>query len=133
MINSVDEFVRLRTSDNPDEYGRTIHESLEQNVWFEILNARPDMIFWVVQNKTVPLSVLEQLASHSDSTIRRAVARKRKLSQAIFDQLAHDPDEYVRLAIAMNAKVPRNLLLELAQDESQVVADGANSKLVMPT
>ncbi|MFN8444524.1 MAG: HEAT repeat domain-containing protein [Caldilineaceae bacterium] len=129
MINSVEEFVRLRTSNNPEEYGRAIHEPVEEQVWLEIINSQPDMIFWVIQNKNVPLGVLKQLVTSPDPSIRRAVARKRKLSFDIFTQLAQDPDEYVRQTVANNPKTPKEILIKLVDDESLLVSQSAKGKL----
>ena len=77
----------------------------------------PDLAVWVAQNKTVPIEILQELASHSDSRVRHMVASKRKLSTDLFRSLSVDSDESVRKAIAYNAKTPREVLESLANED----------------
>src|SRR5262245_20782386 len=110
MITTAEEFERLRNSELPEEYNRSAHEAASEQVWLAVLASYPEMTFWVIHNKTVPLAILELLANHPDKDVRWAIASKRKLSTALFEQLAVDTDEYVRLAIATNRKTPRHVL-----------------------
>ena len=102
MISSAEEFKHLRESKNPQVYHRAAQEEASLEVWQEVLISFPEMAFWVAQNKTVPLEILEQLANNTDPTIRAMVARKRKLTQHIFNLLKDDPDESVRHALIWN-------------------------------
>lgn len=129
MIANADEFVRLRTSDEPEEYLRAVEDSAPDSVWFEVLALYPEMTFWVVQNKTVPLAVLSTLVEHPDVGVRTHLARKRKLSEELFSILSDDSDEYVRLTVANNPKTPSAILLKLSTDRSPLVADKAQSRL----
>ena len=105
MIESVEQFISLRTSENPEEYNRAAHEEAPAPVWRELIETHPDMRFWVAQNKTVPIEILRSLAGDKDSRVRHMVASKRKLPEDLQILLARDPDESVRNALAHNAKL----------------------------
>src|SRR5262249_30672705 len=87
-IESAEEFVRLRTSERPEDYLRAAREPASSEVWDAVIDDHPDMRFWVAQNKTVPHSVLERLAVDPDSRVRWMVARKRKAGAALLAALA---------------------------------------------
>jgi hypothetical protein len=123
MIETTHEFVRLRSSENPEEYRRASSDPAFEATWREVVTSYPEMAFWVVQNKTVPHSILELLADHVDPRIRSAVARKRKLTYTMFEHLSCDEDESVRLAIALNKKTPPKIVTKLVNDDSLLVAD----------
>ena len=129
MIETAHEFVRLRSSENPEEYRRASSDPASEETWRDVITTYPDMVFWVVQNKTVPHSILELLACHVDSRVRSAVARKRKLTYAMFEYLSGDEDESVRLAIALNKKTPPGIVAKLVNDESSLVADAARKSM----
>lgn len=128
-IRSAEEFVRLRTSQDPEEYGRAASEDADESVWFEIVRDYPDMRQWVAHNKSVPLTVLGVLAADGDRGVRWMVASKRKLTHDLFDLLAGDPDEGVRARLAANAKVPQTVLEKLSEDPSPLVRAAAESAL----
>lgn len=128
MIESAEEFIRLRTSDDEAEYQRAASADAPDHVWAELIENHPEMRFWVAQNKTVPVSVLAELASDSDAKVRVMVAMKRKLTRSLFELLASDRDEGVRAAIARNAKCPPDLRDRLRSDASEVVRDAAASR-----
>ena len=81
-IESAEEFVRLRTSDDPAEYNRAAQDEASESTWREVIERFPDMRFWVVQNKTVPLSVLEILRHDTDDRVRHMVTSKRSWARA---------------------------------------------------
>lgn len=82
MIESADEFVRLRSSEDPAEYQRAAREEAAESTWLEVIDRFPDMRFWVAQNKTVPLSVLEILRHDADERVRSMVTSKRSWARA---------------------------------------------------
>jgi hypothetical protein len=129
MIESADEFYRLRTSRDPVEYGRAAHEEASLDVWREVIQRFPDMREWVAHNKTVPAEILETLAADADVRVRWTVAGKRKLSAALQERLAGDADEGVRRALAFNAKATHAVLERLANDPSPLVAERAQARL----
>lgn len=112
-ITSAAEFVRLRQSDDAEEQTRATFAAASMAVWRSVIELYPDFKSWVIHNKTVPLEIRKQLARDPDASVRRAVARKRKLGRALFEQLAADIDESVRRAVAMNAKCPDDIRSEL--------------------
>lgn len=128
-LASAAEFVRLRSSDDPHEYGAADKGSASLDVWREVLTSYPDFRHWVARNKTVPLEILQILVSDSDSRVRAAVATKQYLSPALFDRLAQDPDETVRLRVAHNAAAPTTVLERLAHDRSYLVSGRARVRL----
>lgn len=82
VIDSAEEFVRLRTSDDPAEYDRAARDEASEGTWREVIERFPDMRFWVAQNKTVPLSVLEVLRHDPDENVRHMVTSKRSWARA---------------------------------------------------
>ncbi len=116
VIESADEFYRLRTSDDIVEYQRAADEEAPLAVWEEIIARYPEMKFWVAQNKTVPIVILETLAADADVRVRSMVASKRKLPEQLQLQLARDPSESVRESLAYNAQATQRTLQLLAND-----------------
>jgi hypothetical protein len=129
MIESVDEFIRLRTSDLKEEYDRAAHDDAPLDVWWELVRKHPDMKVWVVRNKTVPLEILDALSSDEDRSVRFAVAMKRKASPEILERLARDPEDSVRHAVARNRKTPAHVLKTLVNDAWDTVAAAAKERL----
>jgi hypothetical protein len=82
VIESADEFVRLRISEEPTEYRLAAKEPAAEAIWREIIDRFPQMRFWVVQNKTVPLSILEVLRRDPDERVRSMVRAKRSWARA---------------------------------------------------
>ena len=129
MIQSAEEFVRLRCSDNREEYTRAAHEPAPEDVWIDVIDRYPDMRVWVVRNKTVPVSILRILLGDPDWRVRHALAQTRRLTAEMFAELAQDPDETVRRAIVGNKKAPREVLQTLASDAITLVAEAAKDRL----
>jgi hypothetical protein len=105
MINSAEEFKRLRESEIQDEYHRAATDEASIKIWKEVLAKYPDLAFWVVQNKTIPFEILYTLADNEDVDVRCMVARKRKIDDIIFNKLKEDIDETVRHALICNTKL----------------------------
>ena len=76
VIESAEEFVRLRTSDDPDEYGRATNDEASEATWRDVIARFPEMRWWVAQNKTVPLIVLETLRNDPEEGVRSMVRAK---------------------------------------------------------
>lgn len=128
MITTAEEFIRLRESSDPREYGRAASEEAPVSVWREIMDTRHDMRFWVAQNKTVPLEILEELAGDPDPNVRDMVARKRKISEAIALKLVQDPEESIRAALARNRRLPPSAFAILQMDASPLVQEALRSR-----
>jgi hypothetical protein len=129
LIESAEEFVRLRVSERQDEYSIAADAEAPMEVWFDIIARFPEMKEWVACNRTVPMEILEVLASDSDRKVRAAVADKRKLSSHLFDLLSKDADEVVRQRIAYNKKSPIEVIERLAIDEAALVRTAALRRL----
>lgn len=128
-IQSAEEFVELRSSEDPAEHHRAAHEEADVDVWLAVIRDYPDMRFWVAQNKTVPVTILGVLARDEDPHVRSMVASKRKLTAELFELLAQDHNESVRAAVAYNAKAPPAVVRLLLNDPEPVVRDAAASAL----
>ncbi|XAS74012.1 HEAT repeat domain-containing protein [Micrococcaceae bacterium Sec5.1] len=133
MIQSAAEFVRLRSSEDPAEYHRAAHEEADVSVWLDVIDKYPDMRFWVAHNKTVPLEILELLASDPDVRVRSFVATKRKINIDLLQKLALDEDDTVRAAVTRHRRATTELIESLLDDESWFVRDAANEALAKRT
>jgi hypothetical protein len=129
MIDSAEQFVLLRTSENPELYQKAANDSASEETWKEVIEKYPDMRLWVARNKTVSLNILEILSHDKNSDVRYAVAMKRKAGQDILQRLAQDPDESVRLRVCLNPKTPKVILEQLLNDKWPRVVEEAKSRL----
>jgi hypothetical protein len=129
MIQSAEEFVRLRKSDKEYEYRRAGREEASVEVWVDIISKYPEMRRWVAQNKTVPIEVLSLLANDPDERVRLMVAMKRKLSPEILELLAADDDDSVRLSVARHRRVPRAVLERFIDDPWDRIREVAEHRL----
>jgi len=130
MINTAEEFIRLRSSEIEEEYRRAAHEEAPLYVWLEVVEKYPDYREWVAHNKTIPLEVLEMLADDPDERVRHAVAFKNKLPEELQLRLARDPNESVRLRIACNKNSSKSALELLQNDECEPVRERATERLL---
>lgn len=117
MIESAEEFVRLRSSDKPAEYLRAAREEAPLHVYRDVISRFPEYKEWVAYNKPVPNEILAELAVDPDADIRSRVASRRKLSPELFLMLARDADTGVRCSVVQNAKVT-DAALELLRNDS---------------
>ena len=129
MIENAEQFVDLRKSEDPEEYGRAATDHAPKSVWMDVIRRFPEMKIWVVQNKTVPEDILELLATDPDDSVRVAVAMKRKLSGNLYRTLALDAADVVRERIAYNAKTPQDVLAVLANDMNDRIAQVAQDRI----
>jgi hypothetical protein len=121
MITSAEEFVVLRTSEDPNEYHRAAHESASIEIWKDVIARFPDMREWVVHNKTVPVEILEMLATDPDNRVRSAVLRKNKITPAMLDILSRDADEDIRARVARHPRTRPETVEALLCDPSHWV------------
>jgi hypothetical protein len=129
MIKSAEEFYRLRTSEDPEEYNRATNEEAPIEIWFDILKKFPDLKTWVIHNKTVPEEILRLLSADLEPSVRWAVANKRKCPADILVILAKDSDDSVRLRVAHNPKVTREILETLTSDSWDKIVKVSKDKL----
>jgi hypothetical protein len=133
MIESAEEFVFLRHSDERDLYNKAINDSATEETWREIIDKYPEMRVWVARNKTIPNTILEVLADDQDPNVRLAIAQKRKAGSILLEKLCTDTDPSVRLQVALNQKTPRSVLQKLVNDEWERVAEVAKRKILEET
>lgn len=129
MIESAEEFIRLRESENQDDYSRAAHDEAPIKVWNEVLENYPDMAFWVAQNKTVPYELLEKLSDFGEDRVRSMVAMKNKLQEPLLLKLASDPSDSVRMSIARHKKSTLAVLRLLTDDAWGEIADLASERI----
>ncbi|HET9655486.1 MAG TPA: hypothetical protein VFP72_09035 [Kineosporiaceae bacterium] len=77
MIDSADEFVRLRTSEGRQEQDRASREQASVETWLDIIERYPEMKEWVARNTSVPLEILEILRRDPDEPVVWTVRQKR--------------------------------------------------------
>ena len=80
MINSAEEFVRLRSSEKMDEYLKAAWDEAPFEVWLEVIKKYPEMREWVAHNKSIPVEILEILAADADKRVRFMVALKKTIT-----------------------------------------------------
>lgn len=130
MIQSANEFVQLSVRNSPRAIGEA---AVSDKVWFEVIRHYPAFKEWVVQNKTVPISVLRILATDQDSKVRYFVAMKNKCDEEILERLSSDPDESVRVRVAWNRKATADILNKLANDPSALVRSAVQDRTGEPS
>ena len=130
MIESADEFIRLRTSEIKEEYDRSTYDTADISTWTELINNYPDYKQWVIHNKTVPIEILEVLTFDNDPNIRSLVARKRKINDKIFKALSTDKDENVRHSLIYNSGLTIEKLKQINTADSDWLAGQLRQRLI---
>ncbi len=128
MISTAEEFKRLRESEIQEEYTRAAHDEATLEVWLDVLEKFNEMSFWVAQNKTVPIEILERLADHPEEKVREMVARKRKIPESLMFKLVDDESPSVRYALACNGKATEAVMNRLKNDPEEFVRNNAISR-----
>ncbi|NOU92563.1 hypothetical protein GC093_04865 [Paenibacillus sp. LMG 31456] len=129
MINSAEEFVRLRISEKMDEYLKAAWDDAPFEVWLEVINKYPDMSEWVAHNKSIPVEILEILADDADERVRFNVASKNRLPEQLQLKLAKDSDRSVRQRIVYNKKATFQVLRILLNDEDEEIRTLAKNRI----
>lgn len=129
MISSAEEFVALRSSENPEEYHRAAWEEAPDEVWHEVIERYPDYRVWVAHNKSVPIEILRILADDHDARVRSFVASRRKLDEETQEKLARDPESGVRMRVAYNKKASERVLALLLDDPWDEIRKVARDRL----
>ncbi|MBA2939725.1 hypothetical protein HZF08_15520 [Paenibacillus sp. CGMCC 1.16610] len=129
MINSAEEFVRLRLSESIDEYLKAAWEDALFEVWLEVIRKYPDMREWVAHNKTIPVGIMEILADDANERVRFNVATKNRLPEHLQLKLAKDLDCSVRKRIVYNKKATFQVLSLLLNDEDEDIRTLAKNRI----
>lgn len=128
-ITTAWQFASLAHDADPNTRKRALQVTAPENVWFEIVKEFPGLKRTLSLNKTLPVTVLKQLAADDDPQVRSTVARKRKLPPDVLEELASDIDSGVRLAVVFHPRCPRYVLERLTTDAWEEVASKARARL----
>ena len=129
MIDSAEEFIRLRQSDEPADYCRATDDTATESVWLDLIERYPEMREWVALNKKLPESVLWRLVRDQNPRVRWEVANRHQLTAEMFAELAKDSDEGVRARVCWNKRAPQQVVKQLALDASRLVAEAASHRI----
>ncbi|WP_431681832.1 hypothetical protein [Kitasatospora sp. KL5] len=129
MIESAEEFVRLRASGEAADFQRIKQEEASLEVWLAIVRDRPDMRFWVAFNRTLPVEVLEVLAGDGDWRVRDKVASKRDTPAGVLEVLSGDQHEAVLSTVAGNPGTPTRALEALSRHSWDQIREKALKQL----
>ncbi|MBA2937352.1 hypothetical protein HZF08_03470 [Paenibacillus sp. CGMCC 1.16610] len=129
MINSAVEFVRLRLSENIEEYLKAAWDEASLDVWLEVIRTYPEMRKWVAHNKSIPIEIMGILDEDADESVRFNVATKNRLPENLQLKLAKDLDNSVRQRIVYNKKATLRVLNILLNDEDEEIRVKAKSKI----
>jgi hypothetical protein len=129
MIETAEEFIRLRQSDNMEEQRRAALDTADISVWMDVIKSYPDFKFWVIHNKTIQIEILEILCTDKDPNVRSHVARKRKINDTIFNLLCVDPDENVRHSLMWNTKLTLEKIKTIKVDDSDWLKEQLANKI----
>lgn len=128
-ITSVEEFIRLRESEDPAEYDRSAWATMPLSIWWELVRNHPDMRFWAAHNRTAPPEILAELIKDSDWRVRDRVASKRRCPPELLERLVDDPHDAVRSLVARHPRSPRSTVERLVDDPWSVIAEEARTRL----
>jgi hypothetical protein len=128
-ISSAEEFVRLRSSDIPEEYHLASWGEASDEVWLEVIQKYPDYVRWVAHNKSISLEIIRILAAHPDDGVRSFIAAKRKTPTDVLWMLAQDKVDSVRARVAYNAKTPKEILEFLLNDPWEEIRTSVQRRL----
>jgi hypothetical protein len=129
IISSAEEFVRLRSSEIPEEYHLASWGEASDEVWLEIIQKYPYYTRWVAHNKSISLEIIQILAVHLDDDVRHFIAAKRKTPPNILWLLAKDKVDSVRHRVVYNAKTPKDILEFLLDDPWENIRERAQLPL----
>ncbi|GHE31145.1 hypothetical protein GCM10017778_11960 [Streptomyces vinaceus] len=128
-IDSVEEFIRLRRSEDPAERDRSARAAMPLTVWRQLVRKHSEMRFWAAHNRTCPPEIMTELSKDADWRVRQRVLGKRSCPPEIMRQLADDPHDAVRNTVATHPRSPRSAVARLVDDPWPVVAEAARARL----
>lgn len=129
MINSAEEFVKLRLSDNSEEYLKAAWDEAPFEVWMQVIEIYPEMREWVAHNISIPVEIMEILANDADKRVRFNVATKNRLPESLQLILAKDLDSSVRQRIVYNKKATFRVLSILLKDDDEDIRVIAKNRI----
>lgn len=129
MISTINEYLKLKNSEDKRSYDRVISEELTPELISDILENYPEEKPWLVHNKFISIEILRILALDKDVDVRFTVAMKKKCDRFIFETLMKDKEFSVRMAVVRNNKLPVDLLETLTSDYDNEIAKEAKRML----
>ncbi len=129
MIESVSHYLQLWSDEDASKRRLVVTESAAVSTWIDLVESHPELCDDIALNKSLPVEILELLATNASENVRFTVAMKSSLSASLFQLLANDSSETVRARIAFNKRTPVSILRQLAKDPSKLVSDKAKSRL----
>jgi hypothetical protein len=129
MIQSAEEFVRLRSSKDVRTWLSAYSEPAPEAVWMDVIARHPELKGDVASNRTAPDSIVRLLAADPDHGVRAVVSRRSDLPADLIERLSQDRDDGVRWTIAGNLRTAAAVRERLALDGSPKVADRARQIL----
>lgn len=128
-ITSVEEFIRLRLSEDRAECDRSAWAPMPLPVWRELVREHPEMRAWAAHNRTCPPEILVELATDEDWRVRARVLSRRSCPPDLLQRLANDPHDAVRNTVATHPRSPRAAVALLGDDPWPVIAEAARTRL----
>jgi hypothetical protein len=129
IMASAEEFIRLRSSQNAEEYLSAAHGKASDEVWLEVIKQYPEYARWVAHNKTISVEIIRVLATNPDENVRFQIAAKRKTPPDVLWTLAKDENDSVRNRVVHNAKTPKEILEFLLNDSWREIQEAAQRRL----
>lgn len=125
-IESAEHFIKLRESEEPEEYRIATWGEATEQIWFDLIDRHPAMRRWVAQNKTISPEILATLAADPDVRVRYAVLATLNLHSDVLRVLAKDSDAGIRRGVISHTQLPLEVLKSLCDDpDSDVSGDAA--------
>lgn len=128
-ITSVEEFIRLRLSEDSAERERSAWATMPLPVWEQLVREHPDMRFWAAHNRSCPPQILARLVRDDDWRVRSRVSSRRDCPAHLLEELAGDPHDGVRNTVATHRHSPRSAVVRLMDDPWVVIAEAARSRI----
>jgi hypothetical protein len=129
VIDSAEEFIRLRTSELISEYQRAAHDAASDEVWLEVIERFPDFAPWVAHNKTISMPIIHKLFELQHEDVMLILAMKRRTPHELLVKLSKHPNDSVRLGVAHNKKAPHEALEILKEDHWERVREVALERI----
>lgn len=131
MISNINEYLYLAASDIKSDNNRIINEELSSDLISELIKNYPERKSWLIHNKFIPATILEEIATDDNDDVRFTIAIKKKCNRVTFEKLLSDINYSVRLAVIRNKKLPIDLLEKISNDMNDEIYEDAKKILAM--
>lgn len=111
---------------NSDEYevlkGASTNPNADKPLLMTIAEKNYDVIPYILDNRNVDHSFLEEMARHPNHFIREKLAECHDITDDIMEILSNDSDYRVRWSLAENRELPLEILQRLSEDPNEDVS-----------